>query len=63
MPIASITLLEGATPDRKRAAIASVTRALSESLDLPPASVRVILTEVPASHWGVGGKSLADTAT
>ena len=63
MPIAAITLLEGADPDRKRAVIASVTQALSESLALPSSSVRVILTEVPAAHWGVGGKSLAETAT
>ena len=61
MPIANITLLAGASTERKRAVIASVTQALTESLDVPASSVRVLLSEMPAAHWGVGGKALDDT--
>ena len=60
MPIANILLIEDAPLERKRAAIAAVSQALSESLDVPLAAVRVILTEVAPAHWGVGGKSIAD---
>ena len=60
MPIANITLIEGATAERKSAVISRVTDALAESLEVPTSSVRVLISEIPAAHWGVGGKSLAD---
>lgn len=60
MPIATITLLEGAEPSKKRAVIASVTQALCDSLDVPASSVRVLLNELPPGHWGVGGRALAE---
>ena len=60
MPIATVSLLEGASTERKRAVIARVTQALAESLDVPSSSVRVLLSEIPSAHWGVGGKALDD---
>lgn len=55
MPIATITTLPGASDEQKRMVIANVTEALVQSLDVKPAAVRVLITEVPASAWGVGG--------
>lgn len=60
MPLAQISLLEGASSEQKKAVIASVTEAIAESLGAPPASVRVLLTELPDTHWGVGGKSVSE---
>lgn len=60
MPLAQITLLEGSDDDRKRALIAGVTDAIASSLDLAPEAVRVLLTEIPAAHWGVAGRSIKD---
>lgn len=60
MPLAQISLLEGATEVQKRAVIASVTDALAASLGAPPASVRVLLTELPSLNWGVGGVPVKD---
>jgi len=34
-----------------------VTAAIADTLKVKPESVRVILTEVPAEHWGIGGVS------
>lgn len=55
MPIVRIDLVQGRRPDQLEALIAGVTDAVVGALDAPPASVRVLLNEVPATHWGVGG--------
>jgi 4-oxalocrotonate tautomerase len=60
MPLAMISTLQGVSQDQKRAVIASVTNALAESLSVPPASVRVLVTEVDADAWGVGGVPLSE---
>ncbi len=57
MPLVQITLIEGRPADRKEALIGAATDAVVASLDAPRESVRVVLYEVPAGHWGVGGSS------
>jgi 4-oxalocrotonate tautomerase len=57
MPICQIHLLEGRTVEQKRSLIAGITQAVVDSLGAKPESVRVILTEMPKEHFGVGGKS------
>jgi 4-oxalocrotonate tautomerase len=57
MPIANIQILAGRPAEAKRALIQSVTAAIVESLQVKPESVRVIVQEVPAEHWGIGGVS------
>jgi len=58
MPIAQIYLLEGRTDEQKEILISKVTEAIAQSLDAPEASVRVVLTEVPKQHFGIGGQSV-----
>lgn len=55
MPVIDITLLEGRSPDKKRALIKEVTDATVRTLETPPESVRVILREVPPTHFAVAG--------
>ena len=55
MPIAHIHILEGRTAVQKAKAIAAVTQALSETLDSPKERIRVLLHEVPPTHWGIAG--------
>ncbi len=55
MPIVEITLIEGRTHAQKEKLVASVTEAVMESVGAPPDSVRVILRELPACHFAVGG--------
>jgi 4-oxalocrotonate tautomerase len=35
----------------------AVTAPIVDTLKVKPESMRVILTEVPAEHWGIGGSS------
>lgn len=57
MPIAHLYILEGRDDDRKERLIAEVTEAIHRSLDAPVESVRVIITEMPKGHFGIGGHS------
>jgi 4-oxalocrotonate tautomerase len=59
MPILSVQLIAGRPPELKERLIAELTQTAVDVLDVPAQSVRVILTEVPAEHWGVAGVSRA----
>ena len=56
MPLVEITMIEGRPPERKRALIREVTDAVEHALEAPRPSIRVVIREVPAAHWGVGGE-------
>jgi 4-oxalocrotonate tautomerase len=60
MPICQIYLLEGRTIEQKRLLIEKVTLAMHESIGAKPETVRVILTEMPKEHFGIGGKSAGE---
>jgi 4-oxalocrotonate tautomerase len=55
MPLIHVTLIEGRSAEAKTALIHGLTDAAVEATAAPRESVRVILQEVPAAHWGVGG--------
>ena len=57
MPIIHAHILEGRTPEQKRALIASVTEAVATSLDANPETIRVLVHEVAKSDWGIGGQT------
>lgn len=57
MPVAQINILEGRTDEQKETLIREVSEAISRSLDAPLQSVRVIITEMPKQHFGIGGQS------
>ncbi|CAM2844808.1 4-oxalocrotonate tautomerase [Paenibacillus sediminis] len=60
MPIINIQLLEGRPPEKIKALIASVTDAVASELDSPKEKIRVLVSEIPTTHWGIGGKSVSD---
>ena len=60
MPICQIYLLEGRTVEQKRTLIAKITEAMHEAIGAKPESVRVILTEMPKEHFGIGGISAGE---
>jgi 4-oxalocrotonate tautomerase len=60
MPIITINLLTGRDQARKSALIREIADAAVRTLDVPLASVRVILNEVPPEHWGIGNETKAD---
>ena len=55
MPLIEVTMIEGRTRDQKRALMASVTDAVEQSIGAPRDTIRVVIREVPAEHWAVGG--------
>lgn len=57
MPIAHISILAGRTAEQKEQLIEKVTEAIHESLGAPRENVRVLVVELPSTHWGIGGKS------
>jgi 4-oxalocrotonate tautomerase len=57
MPIANIQILEGRSTEQIESMILEVTDAIHRSLGAPVESVRVVVEEVPKTHWGIGGKT------
>lgn len=57
MPLINIQIMEGRSDDKIKNLISNVTDTVSETLDSPKENVRVIIREVPKTHWGIGGKS------
>ncbi|MCL4149434.1 UNVERIFIED_CONTAM: hypothetical protein GTU68_012382 [Idotea baltica] len=55
MPIIDITLLEGRDLATKQALLRNVTDAVEKTLNAPRESIRVLVREVPKSHYAVGG--------
>jgi 4-oxalocrotonate tautomerase len=60
MPFAQIYMLEGRTEEQKRAVIEKVSSALVEATSAPKETVRVWITEVPKTNWGIAGVTAKD---
>lgn len=60
MPLIEVTLVEGRTAEQLRALIAGLTRAAVEAVGAPVESVRVVVREVPATHWAAGDVTIAE---
>lgn len=60
MPLIEVTLVEGREPDRLRDLITRLTDAAVEAIDAPRESVRVILREVPPTHFAAGDVTIAE---
>ncbi|MDN7849044.1 tautomerase family protein [Burkholderia seminalis] len=62
MPTLEVFLPVGHDDARKAELIARLTGATVDAIGAPAESVRVLLTELPATHVGLGGRSAADGA-
>jgi 4-oxalocrotonate tautomerase len=60
VPLVEITLVEGRTPARIRSLISELHQAVVRALDAPPDAVRVIVREVPPTHWAAGGVTISE---
>lgn len=63
MPLIEVTLVEGRTPEQLRALIKGLTAAAVEAVDAPLANVRVVVREVPPTHWAAGDVTIAERNT
>ncbi|MGL1835103.1 2-hydroxymuconate tautomerase [Rhodocyclaceae bacterium SMB388] len=57
MPIANIQIIEGRTDEQKAKLIERVTDAICQSLGSKPEAVRIIIQDIPRTHWGIGGQT------
>jgi 4-oxalocrotonate tautomerase len=60
MPLVEVTLVEGRPSKQIRALISALTEAVEKSLNAPKDSIRVVVREVPATHWAAGDETIAD---
>jgi 4-oxalocrotonate tautomerase len=62
MPLVTMHMYPGRTPEQKSAVVAGITDVVVKELGVPPASVEVLLIEVPREHWAFGGNLASQQA-
>jgi 4-oxalocrotonate tautomerase len=60
MPLIDVTMVEGRSPEQVRALISALSQAAVESIGAPLSSIRVVVREVPATHWAAGDVTIAE---
>ncbi len=60
MPLVEVTLVQGRTPEQLRALITDLTDAVEAAIGVARGSIRVVLREVPATHWAAGDVTIAE---
>jgi 4-oxalocrotonate tautomerase len=60
MPFIDVTLAEGRTPEQLRALQHELTLAAHRAIGAPIESIRVVLREVPTTHWSAGDVTIAE---
>ncbi|MNW16283.1 2-hydroxymuconate tautomerase [compost metagenome] len=63
MPNIEIFIVQGYSDQQKSALISAATQATVEAINAPIDSVRVWLSEIPATDFGVAGKPLVDSTS
>ncbi|MES3015329.1 MAG: 2-hydroxymuconate tautomerase [Pseudomonadota bacterium] len=59
MPIIQMNLLEGRSVEQKRNAVAAITEAVVRTLGVRPDQVRIMINQLDAEHFAVGGETAA----
>jgi len=54
MPIITVSMMEGRTDEQKEALIMAVTESVMASIGAPEENIRVLISEYPKKHWGIG---------
>ncbi len=60
MPLIEVTLVEGRTPAQLRTLITALTDAAEAAVQAPRESIRVVLREVPTTHFAAGDVTIAE---
>jgi 4-oxalocrotonate tautomerase len=60
MPFIEVTVSAGRQPAQLRALIHELTMAAHRALDAPLSNVRVLVREIPATHFAAGDVTLAE---
>jgi 4-oxalocrotonate tautomerase family enzyme len=62
MPVVTVQLWEGRSPNAKRALVNAITDAMIEHASADPSGLHVILQEIPPENWGRAGVLGVDRA-
>lgn len=54
-PLIRIHLIEGRPLEMLHRLMVGMSALVAEILDIPVANTRVLITEIPGTHWGIGG--------
>lgn len=60
MPLVEVTLTEGRSPEQLRTLISGLSNAVVDAINAPLANVRVIVREVPTTHFAAGDVTIAE---
>ncbi|WP_327152060.1 tautomerase family protein [Nocardia sp. NBC_01329] len=60
MPFVEVTLVEGRSPQTLRDLISALTHATADTTGAPLASIRVVVREVPSTHWAAGDVTIQE---
>ena len=59
MPLIQATMIKGRSEKQKQAFFEGITAVAVDTLQVKAEQVRIVINEVPAEHWAVGGVSKA----
>ena len=60
MPLIEVTLVQGRSPQQLRSLISQLTDAAESALQVSRNVIRVVLREVPPTHWAAGDVTIAE---
>lgn len=60
MPIIQVQLIEGRSKEQIKNLIMNLTDTVSDTISAPKETIRVIVTEIPPTHWGKGGTPISE---
>lgn len=60
MPFIEVTMVQGRSPEQLRRLISLLTDAAVEAVGAPKESVRVVIREVPTTHFAAGDVTIAE---
>ena len=60
MPFVSVKMLSGRTSEQKKDLAKAITDAMAETCGAKPEGTYVVIEEVEAEHWAVGGTMLSE---
>ena len=60
MPFIDVTIGLGRSPEQIRSLIHELTEAAPRAIDAPKENIRVVIREVPETHWAAGDVTVAE---